>query len=121
MLEPPKDVGKQRRIKESYSKNPILCAGEDSNLHALAGYATSRRNVYQFQHRRSSPILPVLPGISSRNEKTAPSDRLFCFLVMPLAYRSRPRLLPPLRELFPPSSCENVAIVCELLGLPFRG
>jgi len=25
MLEPPKDVGKQRQIKESYAQNPLLC------------------------------------------------------------------------------------------------
>lgn len=33
-LEPPKDVRKQRQIQQKYSQNPILCAGEDSNLHA---------------------------------------------------------------------------------------
>ena len=29
---------------------PFWCPGQDSNLHALAGYSTSRSNVYQFQH-----------------------------------------------------------------------
>ena len=49
-LEPPKNKALQRRILESYSKNPILCPGEDSNLQALAGATTSRWYVYQFRH-----------------------------------------------------------------------
>ena len=36
---------------------PYWCPGEDSNLHALAGYATSRRNVYQFQHPGSGDTI----------------------------------------------------------------
>ena len=36
---------------------PQWCPGEDSNLHALAGYATSRRNVYQFQHPGSGDTI----------------------------------------------------------------
>ncbi len=41
-LEPPKDVGKQRQIQQSYSQNPQLCAGGDSNSHACYGATTSR-------------------------------------------------------------------------------
>ena len=43
-----------RQILQFARKCPLLCAGEDSNLHALAGTGTSSRAVYQFQHPRKN-------------------------------------------------------------------
>lgn len=45
-LEPPKNKALQRRIQEKYSRNPVLCPGQDLHLHRIAPIGTSSLRVY---------------------------------------------------------------------------
>src|SRR3989344_3519239 len=117
---------KRRSVRAESRKsnlNLLLCAGGDSNPHALAGYATSRRNVYQFQHLRTT--------LSSTSIRVLLDETYFtCFSAEfqfpPLSARSLHAHPPPLRlraSVLPPGNrplCGSCAIAGALRAKPFR-